>query len=208
MKKLFIEDIKEGARVEGSFLVTRKNLAQSRAGKPYIAMRLMDKTGELEARVWDSAERLSEGFKLDDVVSLKGGAVSYQGKVQVNISAIERLEDSDYDLRDYLLSSKRDPVKMMSEVDAIVDGMTDEHIKALLKGLFSDEELRRSYMAAPAAKMMHHPYLGGLLEHVVSAGGRIVKPAQHAEWGGYSGYFADPDGFLWEIAWNPQFPHL
>lgn len=168
LKKIFIEDIKEGARVEGAFLVTRKNLAQSRAGKPYIAMRLMDKTGDLEARVWDSAERLSKGFKLDDVVSLKGSAVEYQGKVQINVSSIERVEDSEYDLRDYLISSKRDPQEMMKEVDAIVDSMEDAYIKALLQGIFSDDDLRRAYMTAPAAKMMHHPYLGGLLEHVVS----------------------------------------
>ncbi len=168
MKKTFIKDIKERSQVEDTFLVTRKELGVSRSGAPYLNLKLMDSTGELDARVWDNAEELSKGFDKDDVVMVKGYAVSYQGGIQLNLSSISRVEEGGYSLRDYLPSSQRDPEEMMEELDRVISTIGDRHIRELLRTLFSKKDVRERFKNVPAAKTMHHPYIGGLLEHVLS----------------------------------------
>lgn len=178
-KKTFIKDIREKEHVTGTFLVTRKESGVSKNGKAYLTLKIMDSTGELEARVWDEAEELGRKFQKNDVVNLKGFAVAYQGGVQVNISAISALKEGDYSIRDFLPASRKDPKKMMEELDRIISSIKDVHVKALLDSIFDDRELRASFMDAPAAKTMHHPYLGGLLEHVLSICGLADKAVEH-----------------------------
>jgi len=184
MKKLFIKDLKEKQRVDTSLLVTRKTLGVSKAGKPYLALKLMDSTGELDARVWDNAESIAEDFSVDDVARVKGSALAYQGKMQLNLSSIKALGDGEYTLRDYLPASGRDPGEMMAELDAVIAAVKDPFIKGLLTSMLGDgpgggSVLRAKFMQAPAAKMMHHPYLGGLLEHVLSLCGLGVAVSGH-----------------------------
>lgn len=166
MKK--IKDIKEKDQVTGCYLVTKKDVGVSKTGKAYLNVRIMDSTGEMEARVWDDAEAVARGFQKNDVVSLKGFAVAYQGGVQLNISSVSPLKEGAYTMRDFLPASKRPPGEMLNELDAIISGINDGHIKALLEAIFNDKDIRERFSTAPAAKSMHHPYLGGLLEHVLS----------------------------------------
>ncbi len=168
MKKLFIKDIKEKTQVESTFLVTRKELGMSRSGAPYLNIRFMDSTGELDARVWENAEELSKGFEKNDVVNVKGYAVSYQGGIQLNVSSIKKLREGEYSLRDYLPSSERDPDEMMKDLDRVIGHIGDRHIRALLTAVFSNRDIRERFKHVPAAKTMHHSYIGGLLEHVLS----------------------------------------
>ncbi|MEK7313655.1 MAG: HD domain-containing protein [Deltaproteobacteria bacterium] len=180
-KNVYAKDIKEGDRVETSFLVIKKETGMSKTGKAYLNLKLRDSTGDLEARVWDNAESVGECFSKDDVVAIKGSAILYQGKIQVNVSEARTLSVEDCSIRDYLPSSKRTPEDMMTELDSIISGMGDRHLKRLMKDIFSDAVLRERFMTAPAAKTMHHPYLGGLIEHVLSlcSIGRFV--ASHYE---------------------------
>lgn len=179
MKKTHIKEIREKSQVAGTFLVTRKETGVSKSGKPYLNMRIMDSTGELEARVWDDAEALGRGFNRSDVVALKGFAVAYQGGIQVNVSSISALKEGEYSIRDFLPSSKRGPGEMMRELDGIISSMKDAHLRALLTAIFSDPRIREMFSTAPAAKTMHHPYLGGLLEHVLSICGLAEKITAH-----------------------------
>ncbi|MBI5809706.1 MAG: HD domain-containing protein, partial [Deltaproteobacteria bacterium] len=179
MKKRFVKDIKEKDHVSDSFLVTRKEIGISKSGKPYINLRIMDSTGEIEARVWEDAEAKSKEFNKDDVAAIKGFAVAYQGGVQVNITDISRVPEGDYSIRDFLPASSRKPGEMMAELDSIVSGMKDAHLNALLTSIFKDPDVRGRFMLAPAAKAMHHPYLGGLLEHVLSICGLADKVSAH-----------------------------
>ena len=180
-KNVYAKDIKEGDRVETSFLVIKKETGMSKTGKAYLNLKLRDSTGDLEARVWDNAEAVGECFSKDDVVAIKGSAISYQGKIQVNVSEARTILAEKCDVRDYLPCSKRTPEAMMTELDSIISDMGDRHLKRLMKDIFSDAEVRGRFMTAPAAKTMHHPYLGGLIEHVLSlcAIGRFV--ASHYE---------------------------
>lgn len=179
MKKIFIRDIKEKDSVTGPFLVVKKETGISKSGKAYLNLKFMDSTGEIEARVWDDAEELSKGFNKNDVVSVKGFAVAYQGGVQLNISAVKALAEGSYSLRDFLPSSERDQASLEAELDSILDSIKDRHIKSLLTAILTDKEIRPKFLIAPAAKAMHHPYLGGLAEHVFSICGLVDKVAGH-----------------------------
>jgi 3'-5' exoribonuclease len=139
----------------------------------------MDRTGELEARVWEDAEEISKIFNKDDVVYVKGYVIEYQGGLQINVTGIRSLSEREFSLRDYLPSSERDPEEMINELDGIVSAIEDKHLKRLLKDFFKDPDVRKRFMLAPAAKTMHHPYLGGLLEHVLSMCGLIERIRGH-----------------------------
>lgn len=179
MKKTFIKDIREKEHVTGQFLVSKKESGISKTGKAYLTLRIMDSSGELEARVWDDAEELAKRFQKNDVCRIKGYAVSYQGGVQVNVSDIIPLAEKDYAIRDFLPASSKDPAEMITGLDAIIAAMDDKNLKALLTSIFDDADIRALFMAAPAAKAYHHPYLGGLLEHVLSMCGLVKLLSAH-----------------------------
>ena len=168
MKKIFLENLREKTKVEDVFLVTKKETGKSKAGKEYLNLRLMDKTGQVEGRVWDDVASLSGRFEKNDFVAIRGYAVSYQSNIQINVGDIKKVDEADVDIADFLPASKRDRDEMFSELESIINGMSDPHLKGLLLRIFDDEEVRNRFKTAPAAKGMHHTYLGGLLEHVLS----------------------------------------
>lgn len=179
MKKIFIKDIKERDSVTGPFLVSRKETGVSKTGKAYLNLRLMDSTGEIDARVWDDAEEVAKGFNKNDVVSIKGFGVAYQGGIQLNVSAVKALAEGSYSLRDFLPSSERSHASLASELDSILSSMKDPNLKALMEAIFADKEIREKFLIAPAAKAMHHSYLGGLAEHVFSICALADKVSSH-----------------------------
>ncbi|MBI5286554.1 MAG: HD domain-containing protein [Deltaproteobacteria bacterium] len=179
MKKVFVKDIKEKDRIEELFLVTKKEAGVSRSGKSYLNVRLMDKTGELEGRVWEEAEAISGRFERGDVTLVKGYAIAYQGGIQINISEVEKVDATSVSIGDLLPSSARDPEEMMKELEGIIDGITNPHLKGLLKSFTEDEEIIRLLNLAPAAKSIHHSYLGGLLEHTLQLCRVILDVVKH-----------------------------
>lgn len=168
MKELYAKDIRENDLIEGFFLVRSKSLSVGKTGKPYIVASLMDKTGELEGRVWDNAEAISRHFDADDFVTVKGRASSYMGKIQLKINEIKKVDDAAVDVEDFLPVSVVPPAEMFTQLSAIVETVSDPHIAKLLHLLFEDRPLMEAFRKAPAAKGMHHVYIGGLLEHVLS----------------------------------------
>lgn len=179
MKKVFIKDIKERDNVNEAFLVAKKETGISKSGKPYLNLRIMDSSGEMEARVWDDAEEVGRGFNKNDVVQIKGFAVAYQGGIQLNVSSAKTIAEGQYSLRDFLPASAADPAELAAGLDSIVESIKDRLVKALLKSIFTDPEVRDRFLTAPAAKTMHHPYLGGLAEHVLSICGLAEKIIEH-----------------------------
>ncbi len=212
MKKFFIKDIREKDPVSGHFLVTKKESGVSKSGKPYLVLKLMDSTGELEARVWEGAAELTKRFEKNDVADVRGFAVAYQGNVQINITAIKAVPEGEYDLSDFLPSSGKDPQVMISLVDAVIAGIGDIHIKGLLEAIFTDAEIRGRFMIAPAAKAMHHPYLGGLIEHVLSICGLVEKVSSHYGAGInkdllYAGSLLHDVGKIYELSYKRSFEY-
>ena len=101
-KTRFVQDIRESDRVEGVFLVKYKALQAGKTGKPYLNIVLIDKTGEIEARVWDDAEAVAGRFEKDDFVDIKGRAQAYQGRVQLNVFEADRRDAASLNLADFL----------------------------------------------------------------------------------------------------------
>src|SRR3989338_5149329 len=168
MKKIFLKNLKEKDKFEDIFLVTKKEMGISKPGKPYLNIKFMDRTGDMDARIWDDAEELSKKFERNDFVKVKGSAIAYQARLQLNISYIAKADEDTVAVRDFLPASGREPDEMISELKAIVAGVKDNPIKKLLTTFLEDEEIINLLKLAPAAKSMHHAYLGGLLEHILS----------------------------------------
>ena len=168
MSKQFVGEIKDRDSVNAVFLVKDKILAMAKNGKPYMNLRLMDKSGDIEAKVWDNTEVLDKKFDKDDFVNVRGKASVYMNKMQVVIAEITKVPEEQVVLADFLPESPRDAAEMRQELSGIVAGLTNHHLKGLMASFLADEPFMTLYCQAPAAKGMHHVYLGGLLEHSLS----------------------------------------
>ncbi len=177
-KKVFIEELMEGQQVRDLFLIARKNLAETKAGKPYLALTLMDRTGEIEGRVWENARRYDEAADVGDVVVLQAMAKSYQNQLQLGVSGLQRAGEEQVSLADFMPASTRSVRQMRQELTSLIADLTDTGLQKLLNTLFQGQLLKQ-FSTAPAAKKMHHAYIGGLLEHTLSVAGMAVKAAQH-----------------------------
>ncbi|WP_155877669.1 HD domain-containing protein [Desulfuromonas sp. AOP6] len=165
MSKIFIVNIRERDFVDSPFLVRDKVMAMAKNGKPYMTLKLVDRTGEVEGRVWDRVDEFNDLFGKDDFIRVKGKASVYLGKMQLVVQEIERLDEDKISLADFLPVSARDAQVMAAELRQKVDSLRNPHLQALLKAFLDDVAFLQAYCKAPAAKSMHHVYLGGLLEH-------------------------------------------
>ncbi|HEY5512479.1 MAG TPA: HD domain-containing protein [Geomonas sp.] len=165
MKKKCVAEIKDRDLVDTVFLVKDKILAMAKNGKPYLTLKLMDKSGEVDAKVWDNADEVATLFDKNDFLAVRAKASVYLGKMQLILSELKRVPEEDVDLADFLPETDRDINLMVEELKGLVASLADPDLQRLLKAFFEDPELLAQFRVAPAAKGMHHVYLGGLLEH-------------------------------------------
>jgi 3'-5' exoribonuclease len=165
LKKVYVKNIAARDQVEAPFLVRDKAIGMAKNGKSYMTLKLMDCTGEVEGRIWDRVDEFSARFNRDDFVQVSGKASVYMGKMQLIIQELYRLDETDIDLVDFLPVSTRPVDEMVGELQAMIDMLADQDLKKLMEQFLSDPDFMAGYTRAPAAKAMHHVYLGGLLEH-------------------------------------------
>jgi len=165
VKKIFVEQIRERDWVDTPFLVRDKIMAMAKNGKPYMTLKLVDRTGEVEGRVWDRVDEFSERFGKNDFLRVQGKASVYLGKMQLVVQDLARLAEEEVDLADYLPVATRSTEELVAKLRTRVDSLTDPHLRRLLEAFLADAAFLQLYATAPAAKSMHHVYLGGLLEH-------------------------------------------
>jgi 3'-5' exoribonuclease len=168
MKSPFVGTLPINEPVTAHFLVLSKEIRQKKTGEPYLSLYLSDRTGEIEAKMWDNVAEVMETFERDDFLKVKGIVQVYQNRSQFTIHKLRKLEDHEVEFADFFPSSERDPEEMFAELRGIVNGFTNPHLKALLNSVLDDEPLASRYKMAPAAKTIHHAYRSGLLEHVLS----------------------------------------
>jgi 3'-5' exoribonuclease len=168
VSKQFVNEIQDRSQVSSVFLVKEKISSVARNGKPYLTLHLMDKSGEIEGRVWENVDSFGSVFEKDDFIRLKAKATVYLGKMQLIVSELARIADNEVDLADFLPEADRDVVEMLVELASLVDSCSDTNLNRLLRSFFDDPSFLELYRTAPAAKGMHHVYLGGLLEHSLS----------------------------------------
>ncbi len=167
-KKVFAKDIKNDDGIVSVFLCAQKNVLVGKTGLPYITLQLVDKTGTVDGKVWDNVEALSAQFDEADYVKVKARATTYNGKIQLRVSNIRSVPDEEINPEDFLPTSPFDTEVMFRELREIFENLANPHIRRLLLSFFEDEDFVARYRRTPAAKGIHHPYLGGLLEHTLS----------------------------------------
>lgn len=179
MKKVYAGHIKDRDIVNDSFLVREKITAMARNGKPYLTLKLMDRSGEVEGRVWDRVEEFSGCFDKDDFIEVQGKASLYLGKMQLVIQKLRKVDDSQIDLGDYLPVATRSIEDMMAELRDQVASLQTPCFKDLMELFLADEAFMQGYTSAPAAKAIHHVYLGGLLDHSLSVARLVDDICRH-----------------------------
>jgi 3'-5' exoribonuclease len=168
MKSFFVRDLLPNQVMTTTFLVHTKDVRQKKSGEPYLSLLLGDRTGEVDAKMWDNVAEVMDTFDRDDFVKVKGLLQIFQNRPQLTIHKMARLEDSDVNLGDYFPSSERNPDEMFAELRGMISDIRNPHLHALLDAFMEDEKIARMYRSAPAAKTVHHAFLGGLLEHALS----------------------------------------
>lgn len=167
-KENYIKDLFEGQKLIDYFYVEQKESKTTRSGKPFLDVKLRDKTGSINAKVWDHAQKYSAAFSKEDFVKIQAVVETYQGAFQVKIEKVRKAKDEEISIADFLPVSKNDVDAMFSELLEYVDSVENIHIGLLLESFFRDEEFAKKYKGTPAAKSVHHTYLGGLMEHSLS----------------------------------------
>jgi 3'-5' exoribonuclease len=168
MGKVFINQVKKGQTVESTFLVKDKILTKTKAGNPYLSIKLADRTGELEGRIWDNALDFLPLFEKDDFIRVKGEVDEFQGMLQLRIGRLKRCAEDEIQLEDFLPTTFQDMGKMLAELKDLASQVRHPFLHLLLEAFFNDEGIMKKFRIAPAAKAVHHVFLGGLLEHTLS----------------------------------------
>src|SRR2546423_6883286 len=168
MKNPYIKDLEPNQIVNGIFLATYKDVRQKRSGDTYLCVTLADRTGDLDARMFDNAAEFADAFERDQFVKVKGLLQVFQNRLQLTLHKIHAVADSEVDWADFFPASKRDRNEMFQELLGWISGLRNPHLRALLDAIFSDEEVALGYRMAPAAKGVHHAWIGGWCENALS----------------------------------------
>lgn len=162
-----ISTLKEGDWVDGTFLVAAKQIMIAKTGGMYLSVKLADKTGEVDGKLWDNAEEVAGRFEKEDFIRVKGVAANYQGMMQVKMKTVEKVDDAKVDLANFLETSPRNIDEMVKDLSAAAAGVKNKHLNQVMNAFLADKAFMDAFRRAPAAKALHHNYIGGLLEHVV-----------------------------------------
>jgi 3'-5' exoribonuclease len=183
MKDIYIDDLMgfdEGKPFDSFFLVLAKQQRTTKQNKPYLSLTLGDKKGQIEARVWELADpRIAKDFERGDIVKVRGSVSRYDDRAQVKVDQLRRSLDGEADKMDMLPATTRDVAELWAALQAVVASVANPDLKRLLEALLDDPAIAEAYRAAPAARQLHHAWLGGLLEHVVSLLGLADRVASH-----------------------------
>ncbi len=155
-------------RIEGAFSIANTQIGTKKNGEPYLRCLIGDKTGQVPGRKWTVDENLVRRLPSDGFIWLEGETQAYQGELQIIVHNITPLDPSPEQMRELLPASKRDPKEMFSEIVALLATLEHPAMKALAQVYLDDEFLMDQFRTAPAAKTMHHAYLGGLCEHTLN----------------------------------------
>ncbi len=164
----YIESLREGEGINEIYLVKSKKSDLTKTGKPYEKVVLSDKTGNVDAMIWEPNSAGIEDFDVLDYIMVNAVVNSYQGANQLSIKRVRKCGEGEYDPRDYVPVSERDIDEMWTQLLAHVNSVKNPCLKKLLDAFFLDEEFANKFKKSSAAKAVHHGFMGGLLEHTLS----------------------------------------
>ncbi len=178
-KNIMVRDLAADQTITGYFLVHEKEVRNTSSGKPYLRMELGDSSGTVEARMWDQFEAAAKDVHRDDFVKVSARVEIYRNKPQLSLLQFRVAKSEEINLADFLPHTPYDVEVLFKEVLGHTEGMKNPWLKTLVLKVLSDPQIVERYKRAPAAKVMHHAYLGGLLEHVAGLCGLAKLIAAH-----------------------------
>ena len=165
----FIKDMKAGDRVADIYMCKHKLIATTKNGKEYFSVTLQDKTGTVDAKVWEPYSDGIDEFDDTDYIDVFGEVTSFNGALQINVKRARKCHEGEYDPSLYLPVSSKNIDEMFKELLSIIAGIKNPYLKQLLEEFFiKDEKLITAFKKSSAAKTVHHGFIGGLLEHTLS----------------------------------------
>jgi 3'-5' exoribonuclease len=183
MKDSYIADLArldENHILESHYLVLRKQQRTTRTAKPYLSLILGDNSGQIEARIWDPTDsRIAADFSKGDVIKVRAAVSKFEGVLQLKIERLRKLIGTEFDRSDLLPATTYDVAELWSKLEAAVASFTEPDLQRLITAVLADPIVREAFIEAPAAKQLHHAWLGGLLEHVVSLIGLADRVVPH-----------------------------
>jgi 3'-5' exoribonuclease len=182
MKGLMIKEILDNQIVEGVFLVREVNRGETKNGKPFLSLNIMDASGEIACRVWENADRYLDSCQNGATIRIKAQAQSYRGVLQLRIDHLEKITVPPEEMGLLIPATSGDIITMAAELIKLAKSIENDHLRELVLAFFNDRQTFTLFKKAPAAKFMHHACLGGLLEHTLG-----VAKAADAVSGLYSG---------------------
>ncbi len=163
----YINELYEGEMVKDVYLCKQFQSLKTKTGKTYYSLKLQDKTGILDAKVWELGNGI-EHFEVMDYICVEGQITSFQGALQLNVKRIRKSQEGEYDPADYMPSTSKDVEQMYKELMTYADKISEPHMKKLIDSFFRNTEFITKFKAHSAAKNVHHSFIGGLLEHTLS----------------------------------------
>ncbi len=164
----YIAQLTEGERINEIYLCRKKQSALTKAGKPYESLMLQDKTGTLDAKIWDPGSLGIDDFDELDYIAVTGDVTSFQGAYQLNIKRLRKAQQGEYLPEDYLPCSDKDVDLMYEELLGFIQSVRAPYLRQLLESFFVQEEgFAKKFKFHSAAKSVHHGFVGGLLEHTL-----------------------------------------
>ncbi|MCP4748226.1 MAG: HD domain-containing protein [Desulfobacteraceae bacterium] len=185
-KQTYVSQIRPGDQIEDIFALASKNLSHKKDGNPYLTLTLADKSGQVKAMVWDQVDQLCEVANAGDFIKISAMAQEYRGQVQVIVKSMSLVPAESVCAADFLPSTSRDVDHMFERLESLTQTIKTEPLRALLNAFWQDPEFAGRFKKSPAAKKMHHAFVGGLLEHTLSMAVLANKIASH-----YSGVDRD-----------------
>jgi 3'-5' exoribonuclease len=183
MKDIYIADLsqqEENKPFDSIYLVLNKQQRTTRTAKPYISLTLGDNSGQIEARIWDPLDtRIAVDFARGDVVKVRACCSKFDGTLQLKIDLLRKIASHEFDRSDLLPATTYSIPELWQKLEAAVARFTDPDLKRLVNTMLADPAIQESFREAPAAKQLHHAWLGGLLEHVVSLIGLAENVVPH-----------------------------
>ncbi len=179
MKETLVADLasRENQEITGFFAASQKQVRTGRDGGRYFALVLSDRTGQIDGRMWETEE--AGDFETGDVVKVRGEVCRFNERLQIKVEKIRRARPDEFELGDFVPQSSRPIDEMWAELESWVASFRDPHFKGLIEAFLSDPEISAALRQAPAAKGLHHAWIGGLLEHILSLMGMCDLAAQH-----------------------------
>jgi 3'-5' exoribonuclease len=179
MKSLFVKDLTADQVITGFFLVHEKEVRNTNTGKPYLRMELGDRSGSVEARMWEQFEILAKTVNRDDFIKVQARVEIYRNRPQLSLQQLRLARPDEIDIADFLAHTPFDIEDLYRQVLSDAEGIKNPWLQRLTLIILQDPQIASRYKRAPAAKVMHHAYIGGLLEHVVSLCGLAKLTALH-----------------------------